>query len=39
MMRESSKMSYTEHLLPSSSLLKKKEVLANNGGGKMKEVG
>jgi len=32
-MRNSSKMRYIEHLLPSSSSLKNKEVLSNHGGG------
>jgi hypothetical protein len=39
MSRDSSNMSYTEHLLSSSSSLKNKEVLTNHGGGKLKEVG
>jgi hypothetical protein len=43
-MRDSSKMSYTEHLLSSSSSLKNKEVLTihgggGGGGGNLREVG
>jgi hypothetical protein len=39
MSRDSSKMSYTEHLLSSSSSLKNKEVLTNHGGGKIEGSG
>jgi hypothetical protein len=39
MSRDSSKMSYTEHLLSSSSLLKNKEVLTNHGGGEIERSG
>jgi hypothetical protein len=38
-MRDSWKMSYTKHLLSSSSSLKNKEVLANHGGGKIEGSG
>jgi hypothetical protein len=39
MSRDSSKMSYTEHLLSSSSSLKNKEVLTNYGGGGIERSG
>jgi hypothetical protein len=38
-MRDSSKMSYTEHMLSSSSSLKNKEVLTNHGGGEIEGSG
>jgi hypothetical protein len=39
MSRDSSKMSYTEHMLSSSSSLKNKEVLTNHGGGEIERSG